>query len=70
MWWILLQIVAIYTYSRNTDRTCWAVVHGDHYVTGTFPGAGIDWGCMVDSERLSSRMSFQLENKVLDTSEP
>ena len=26
--------------------------------------------CEVDSERLSSRMSFQLEDKVLDTSKP
>ena len=31
---------------KNVDRTCWAAVHGDHYVTGTFPGAGIVWGSM------------------------
>ena len=35
------------TITQNvTDRTCLAVVHGDHYVTCTFPGAGIGWGSM------------------------
>ena len=28
------------------DRTCWAAVHGDHYITGTVPGTEIGWGCL------------------------
>ena len=31
---------------------------------------GIIWILVVDSERLSSRPSSQLEDEVLDTSEP
>ena len=30
----------------NKDRTCWAAVHCDHYITGTVPGTGVGWGCM------------------------
>ena len=30
----------------NGDHTWRAAVHGDHYVTGIDPEAGIDWGFM------------------------
>ena len=26
---------------QNKDRTCWAAVHGDHYVTGTVTGTSL-----------------------------
>ena len=32
--------------TKYSDCTCWAVIHGDHYITATIPGTGIDRGCM------------------------
>ena len=48
IWWKLNTQVTwfIWRSLTYTDHTYWAMVHSDHYVTGTFPGAGIGWGSM------------------------
>ena len=48
IWWKLNTQVTwfIWRSLTYTDHTYWAMVHSDHYVTGTFPGTGIGWGSM------------------------
>ena len=44
---LLLRALFFFWYGKQAnDSTCLAAVHGDHYVTGTFPGAGIGWVSM------------------------